>query len=236
MRPFGYASPRSLDEAVSLLAPAGHRQGGARPLAGGTDLLTLMKADLCAPDQLIDIKRLADLDDRIADGPDGLTIGALATLTEIEDDPLVRTLYPALAEAAALAATPQLRNMATIGGNLLQRPRCWYFRNPHLSCWLKGGEACPARSGENQRHALFDVSPCVAVFFAIVKGSLEESAKPSAWPKSRYSASNSRPRTVKDPSSSERALSGSRSINSPESIRRSARCTICVGIAITRAP
>ncbi|HET7094444.1 MAG TPA: FAD binding domain-containing protein, partial [Thermomicrobiales bacterium] len=71
--------------------------------------------------------------------------------------------YPVLREAIALAATPQLRNMATIGGNLLQRPRCWYFRNPHIACWLKGGSDCPARLGENQLHALFDVSPCVAV-------------------------------------------------------------------------
>ncbi len=112
---------------------------------------------------MIDIKRLVDLDDDIAEGPDGLTIGALATLAEIEDDPLVRARCPALAEAAALAATPQLRNMATIGGNLLQRPRCWYFRDPDIDCWLKGGDDCPAREGENQLHALFDVSPCVAV-------------------------------------------------------------------------
>ncbi|HEU5433726.1 MAG TPA: FAD binding domain-containing protein, partial [Thermomicrobiales bacterium] len=135
----------------------------ARPLAGGTDLLTLMKADLAAPGRLIDIKRLAELDDRIDDGPDGLTIDAPATLAEIEDDPLVRAVAPALAAAAGLAASPQLRNMATIGGNLLQRPRCWYFRDPHIGCWLKGGNDCPARSGENQLHAVFDVSPCVAV-------------------------------------------------------------------------
>jgi xanthine dehydrogenase YagS FAD-binding subunit len=122
-----------------------------------------MKADLLAPEQLIDIKRLVDLDDDITEGPDGLTIGALATLAEIEDDPLVRALCPALAQAAALAATPQLRNMATIGGNLLQRPRCWYFRDPDIDCWLKGGDDCPAREGENQLHAIFDVSPCVAV-------------------------------------------------------------------------
>jgi xanthine dehydrogenase YagS FAD-binding subunit len=164
MRPFTYASPHSVEEAVMLLAPAAGANGTApRALAGGTDLLPLMKADLLAPEQLIDIKRLADLDDRIEDGPDGLTIGALASLAEIEDDPLVRAVLPALAEAAASAATPHLRNMATIGGNLLQRPRCWYFRDPHLDCWLKGGEDCPARDGENQLHALFDVSPCVAV-------------------------------------------------------------------------
>src|ERR687890_72156 len=85
------------------------------------------------------------------------------TLAQIADDPRVRRRLPALAEAAALAATPELRHMATIGGNLLQRPRCWYFRNPHVDCWLNGGDECQAREGENQHHALFDVSPCVAV-------------------------------------------------------------------------
>lgn len=164
MRPFAYASPRSLDEAITLLAPAAGANGSApRALAGGTDLLTLMKVDLLEPEQVVDIKRLADLDDDIVESADGLTIGALATLAEIEDDRLVRALSPALAEAATLAATPQLRNMATIGGNLLQRPRCWYFRDPDIGCWLKGGDDCPARAGENQLHAIFDISPCVAV-------------------------------------------------------------------------
>ena len=164
MRAFTYASPRTVAGAIALLTPSPHENGeSARALAGGTDLLTLMKSDLLAPDQLVDIKRLADLDDRIADGPTGLTIGALTTLAELEADPLILARYAALSEAAALAATPQLRNMATIGGNLLQRPRCWYFRDSRVPCWLKGGDDCPARRGENQLHALFDVSPCVAV-------------------------------------------------------------------------
>ena len=164
MRPFDFARPGTIAEAVALLessTPAGTT--GTRALAGGTDLLTLMKADLYAPERLIDIKRLAELDNRIEEGADGLTIGALTTLAQLEEDPRVRTDCPALAEAAALAATPQLRHMATIGGNLLQRPRCWYFRNPRIPCWLKGGDDCPARPGENQLHALCDVSPCVAV-------------------------------------------------------------------------
>lgn len=168
MKAFAYASPRSLDEALGLLAAdggQGHDGAAARALAGGTDLLTLLKADLLAPRQLVDIKRLPELDDSIVDGPDGLTIGALATLTQLEEDPFIEARYPVLRQAAALAATPQLRNMATIGGNLLQRPRCWYFRHPGVQCWLKGGDDCPARDGENQHHALFlhDISPCVAV-------------------------------------------------------------------------
>jgi xanthine dehydrogenase YagS FAD-binding subunit len=75
----------------------------------------------------------------------------------------VRARLPALAEAAAVAATPQLRNVATIGGNVLQRPRCWYFRSRYVDCWLKGGADCPARDGQNQYHALFGRGPCLAV-------------------------------------------------------------------------
>ena len=125
MRPFDFARPGSIAEAVALLDRHDADQAnGTRPLAGGTDLLTLMKADLYAPQRLVDIKRLADLNNRIEEDPTGLTIGALTTLAQLEEDPRLRAGCPALAEAAALAATPQLRHMATIGGNLLQRPRC----------------------------------------------------------------------------------------------------------------
>lgn len=161
MKPFDYTSPTQVDDAIALLAQDG---GDAiRPLAGGTDLLTLIKADIATPDQLIDIKRLSDLPRGIEETQHGVTLGALTTLTEIETSPLIQQRYPMLAEAAAVAATPQLRNMATLGGNLLQRPRCWYFRSPHFHCWLKGGDECQARDGENQLHALFGDSPCVAV-------------------------------------------------------------------------
>jgi xanthine dehydrogenase YagS FAD-binding subunit len=164
VRTFEYVRPESLAGAVALRdgREADDSQRLAY-LAGGTDLLTLMKADLTAPERLVDIKRLAELDNRIEENDGALSIGALTTLAQLEEDPRVKSLRPALAEAAALAATPQLRHMATIGGNLLQRPRCWYFRNPRVRCWLKGGDHCPAREGENQLHALFDISPCVAV-------------------------------------------------------------------------
>lgn len=159
MKPFAYTRPQSLDDAVAL--QIGDQD--AQFLAGGTDLLTLLKADLLEPSQLVDIKRLAELDAAVTLNGETLRIGALATLSDLEFDPLVAAHAPALAEAAALAASPQLRNMATIGGNLLQRPRCWYYRDPEIACWLKGGADCPARDGENQLHAVFDVSPCVAV-------------------------------------------------------------------------
>lgn len=111
----------------------------------------------------MDIKRITDLTDAIEITEQGITIGALASLAEIETNRLIAEWCPVLTEAASLAASPQLRNMATIGGNLLQRPRCWYFRNADIPCWLKGGDDCPAHDGQNQRHALFGGGPCYAV-------------------------------------------------------------------------
>jgi xanthine dehydrogenase YagS FAD-binding subunit len=170
MQPFGYTSPVTVDEAITLLGENGHdhERGirpltGVQPLAGGTDLLTLMKADVAAPSRLVNIKRLIELPSGIEDTSQGVTLGTLTTLAEIETHAVIQQRYPLLAQAAAVAATPQLRNMATLGGNLLQRPRCWYFRNRLLPCWLKGGTECPARDGENQFHALFGGGPCYAV-------------------------------------------------------------------------
>jgi xanthine dehydrogenase YagS FAD-binding subunit len=157
MRPFEYAAPAGLDEAIALIGAA-----GARPLAGGTDLIPLMKADILAPERLVSLRN-AKLPRGIEARDGKLRLGALTTLSAIERDATLRERAAALVEAAGLAATPQLRNQATIGGNLLQRPRCWYFRDSAIDCWLKGGDHCPARDGENQLHALFDVSPCVAV-------------------------------------------------------------------------
>jgi xanthine dehydrogenase YagS FAD-binding subunit len=122
-----------------------------------------MKADIAAPSRLVNLKRLTEVPSGIEETAQGVTLGALTRLVDLETNPMIQQRYPLLAEAAAVAATPQLRNMATLGGNLLQRPRCWYFRHPHLHCWLKGGEACPAYEGENQLHALFGGGPCYAV-------------------------------------------------------------------------
>ena len=158
MKPFAYESAPSIDHVIAAIADG----GGARPLAGGTDLLTLMKPEIINPERLIDIKRVAELTDEI-ETTEGLTIGALTTLAQLEHHAYIKERYAAIAQASGLAATPQLRNMATVGGNLLQRPRCWYFRNPHIDCWLKGGTDCPARDGENGLHALFPADPCVAV-------------------------------------------------------------------------
>jgi xanthine dehydrogenase YagS FAD-binding subunit len=155
VRSFSYSAPASLQEALPLLGPA------TRPLAGGTDLLPLMKADVAAPERLVGMRALLPRGITCEQDKD-LVLGAGATLSEIEAHPLIAQRYTALARAAAAAASPQLRNMATLGGNLLQRPRCWYFRNARTHCWLKGGDTCLAREGENRMHALFGASPCVA--------------------------------------------------------------------------
>ena len=163
MRTFEYARASTVDEAPGMVDGAHALQNGKRFLAGGTDLLTLMKADVVQPSLLVDIKRAEGLPRGIEETKDGLTLGALVTLGEIERHEAIAERYRALWEAVRLAATPQLRNMATIGGNLLQRPRCWYYRSSLFHCWLKGGTECQARDGENQHHALFGESPCVAV-------------------------------------------------------------------------
>jgi len=155
VKPFEYTTPNTIEQAVAALGP------GTRAFAGGTDLLTLMKADIAAPERLVNVKTL--LPRGIEARPDGLEIGALTTLAEIEQHPVIAQGYGALAQAAALAASPQIRNLATVGGNLLQRPRCWYYRNARINCWLKDGADCPARDGENRNHALYGGGPCYAV-------------------------------------------------------------------------
>jgi xanthine dehydrogenase YagS FAD-binding subunit len=167
MRTFEYDTPATAQEAIALLRQDGAADRadgtavrlrplrGVQPLAGGTDLLTLMKADVAAPVRLVNVKRVAELTRGVEETSEGLVIGALTTVADLESNAAVRERYPALAEAVSLAASPQLRNMATIGGNLLQRPRCWYFRNTLFHCWLKGGDECHARDGENEQHALF---------------------------------------------------------------------------------
>jgi len=125
MRPFEYVSPTTKAEALSLLAGT---WGQTEVLAGGTDLLALMKEDVIAPKRLVNIKDIKDLHG-ISYNVQGLRIGAATNLGDLADDENVRTHYPALADALLEAASPQIRNMATLGGNLCQRPRCWYFRS-----------------------------------------------------------------------------------------------------------
>ncbi len=150
MRPFEYVSPNTRSQALSLL---GASWGNAEILAGGTDLLTLMKDDVVAPKRLINIKGINDLHG-VSSNAQGLRIGALTTLGDLADDATVKRDYPALAEALLEAASPQIRNQATLGGNLCQRPRCWYFRNGFglLPKGQTGKELVV--EGENRYHAI----------------------------------------------------------------------------------
>lgn len=131
-------------------------------LAGGTDLVPLMHQSLVSPTRLVDLKPDA-LPRGIETTETGWTIGALCTLAELEDHQDLSNRMPVIAQAVAQAATRQLRHRATVGGNLLQRARCSYYRDATVDCWLKGGDSCPAREGRNQHHAIFGNGPCVAV-------------------------------------------------------------------------
>jgi len=173
MQPFEYVSPRSRAQAVSLLGTA---WGNTEILAGGTDLLALMKDDVVAPKRLVNIKEIKDLHD-VSSSAQGLRIGALTTLGDLADDASVKKNYPALAEALIEAASPQIRNLATLGGNLCQRPRCWYFRNGLglLPRDETGKELVAA--GENRYHAILGndgpakfVSPSTVVPVLIAYG------------------------------------------------------------------
>ena len=150
MRAFEYVSAANTKQATSLL---GASWGEVEILAGGTDLLALMKEDVVTPKRLVNIKEIKELAG-VTVGASGLRIGALTRLVEVAEDSGVRDKYPALAESVRDAASPQIRNMATLGGNLCQRPRCWYFRNGLglLPVDESGKELVEA--GDNRYHAI----------------------------------------------------------------------------------
>jgi xanthine dehydrogenase YagS FAD-binding subunit len=150
MRAFEYVSAANTKQAVSLL---GATWGQTEIIAGGTDLLALMKEDVVAPRRLVNIKEISDLRGAKASAQ-GLRIGTLTTLSELAEDAEVRKSYPALAEAIHDAASPQIRNMATLGGNLCQRPRCWYFRNGLGLLPNDESGKDLVTDGENQYHAI----------------------------------------------------------------------------------
>lgn len=154
MIPFEYLAPERVEDAVQLLS----ERGGAA-LAGGTDLIGLMKDGLVTPKRLVDLRRIAEFQGIDSRPGGGLHIGALVTLDTLERHAVVRREFPVIAEAAATAGSPQLRNMGTVGGNLCQRPRCWYLRGD-FRCLRKGGDLCYAAEGENEYLAIFGGGPC----------------------------------------------------------------------------
>ena len=153
MQSFEWIDATSVDRAAQLLA-ATSPDTPVVAKAGGIDLLDLMKEGIIAPARVINLKSISGLDGIRFSDADGLELGTLVTLAQIAAAGEIRSRYGALADAAAHASTPQVRNAATIGGNLLQRPRCWYFRNEHFHHADDLGQH--VRAGENQYHAIFD--------------------------------------------------------------------------------
>ena len=159
MRPFRLVDAESTEHAVSLLDA---EPSLAKPLAGGTDLLAEMKEGVAEPAMLVNLATLESLNGITHTG-DGLSIGAMTTLAELGDDGAIAHDYPALAQAVASVATPQIRNVGTVGGNLCQRPRCWYYRSTLFDCRKKGGEVCFAVEGNSKYHAILGGADCYIV-------------------------------------------------------------------------
>jgi xanthine dehydrogenase YagS FAD-binding subunit len=150
MKNFTYYRPANVEEAVGLLDA---KWGTSELLAGGTDLLDLQKEYVAQPLKVISLTAIPDFE-AIKDGA-GYRIGAGAKLAAIAEHEGLQKAFPALTTAAGIIGGPQIRNMGTLGGNLCQRNRCWYFRDEHVNCLLKGGSKCFALDGENRYHAVF---------------------------------------------------------------------------------
>jgi len=149
MKPFAYVNPANEKEAVAALSKEHEK---ALPIGGGQDLLARMKDYVTQPDRLVNVK---NLDATVTRVNGGLRIGSAMKLVDVADHPEIGRLYPALAAAAIEVGTPQIRNQGTVGGNINQRPRCWYFRNEEFVCYKKGGNRCFSPEGDSQLHAMF---------------------------------------------------------------------------------
>ena len=159
MRNFTYLQPKSLDEASALLGESGN---SALPMGGGTDLLGILKEDIAAPEQVVNLKSIPGMREIQYSKSDGLTIGGQVTITEIAESDAIPEQYKILTEAANVIASPPLRNVGSLGGNLCQRPRCWYFRGD-FDCLRKGGDVCYAVGGEDKYHCIIGGGPCFIV-------------------------------------------------------------------------
>jgi len=159
MQTFKYVQPKSLSDAAGI----SEKEGDAAVLfAGGTDVLGLIKNDIIFPSEVINLKSIPGLNNIEYSDGEGLTIGALTTITEIAEHPVIMKKFTVLSEAAKEVASPQLRNVGTIGGNICQRPRCWYFRED-FDCIRKGGDICYAIGAENKYHCVVGGGPCYIV-------------------------------------------------------------------------
>jgi len=160
---FEYVEPRTVGEALSILAEYGTR---AKILGGGTDLLGLMKDRISGPkmpipEVLVDVKRISEIR-AIEHLQDRSVVGSGVTLTEISSNGELASRFPSFVQAAGSVATKQIRNMGTLGGNLCQRPWCWYFRHPAFECFKKGGRQCYAITGDNSTYfSVYNIGTCV---------------------------------------------------------------------------
>jgi len=164
MKRFSYKNAKTISDAVSLMST-----GNAEFLAGGTDILNLLKAEAYdkPPELLVNIKNIPGLD-TISENPGGLEIGALTRISAIASSEVIKAKYPVLAKAAGSVASPAIREMGTIAGNLCQEVQCWYFRRSFLTgntfdCLRKGGHQCYAVTGDNRYHAILGAERCYAV-------------------------------------------------------------------------
>jgi xanthine dehydrogenase YagS FAD-binding subunit len=155
--PFVYQRAASVEEALQRLADP-----RTLPMGGGTDLLVTIDEGIYAPDVVVDLRGVPASDGVEAREDGSVRIGASARIEDLANHPLIRERYAAMAQACSVVGTPALREMGTLGGNLCQRPRCWYFRRG-ISCHKNGGNSCPARDGENQYLAIIDGGPCFIV-------------------------------------------------------------------------
>src|SRR5665213_1781882 len=161
MNPFQYVTASSPDEAVSLIGKNG------RYLGGGIDLLDEMKEYIVSPDVLVNVKALSDASiQRTAKDETGTsssyTLAANVTVAEIAAHEELKKALPGIVEAASEVGSPQIRNVSTLAGNLLQHSRCWYYRQPDIVCLKRGGSMCHAQEGENKYHSLFTGCSCVS--------------------------------------------------------------------------
>lgn len=166
MKAFEWVNPTTIAEAVKFLKgtePVKDIDEAPRPIAGGQDLITTMKDYSTRPTRVVNLKSIRGLNRIAVDGKGRLTIGALVTLAQVEEHPVIRKSFPGISEAARSIATPQIRNLGTVGGNLCQRPRCWYFRLEEVVCLKKGGTECHAASGENKYNAIIAGGPSYIV-------------------------------------------------------------------------
>jgi xanthine dehydrogenase YagS FAD-binding subunit len=153
--PFTYARPDSVDDAAQRLAAP-----GARAMGGGTDLLPQLQRGIRTTTTVVDLR--AALPAGVERAGAAVRIGAATSVADVARDPDVAERFTVLAQAAAAVASPQLREMGTVAGNLCQAVRCWYFRHPDLTCWLRGGDTCYAQIGDHRKHGL-EPGDCISV-------------------------------------------------------------------------